>query len=152
MDIATRQWRFEIRVFLLLDELPSKANESHLPSLKHIFNFEISEEGSRGRPAQWKCRFSNAYNPGINLDSLWCFSETQKNLVPQAVTSGPPFRSPPTPTRHSLAIVYTVAIILYLAKFIIIYKLNTCNEMSALWCLSVFFKPGWPILPRYYVY
>ena len=31
MDRATRQWRFEIRVFLLLDELPSKANESHLP-------------------------------------------------------------------------------------------------------------------------
>ena len=31
MDIATRQWRFEIGVFLLLDGLPSMANEPHLP-------------------------------------------------------------------------------------------------------------------------
>ena len=33
MDIATRQWRFKIRVFLLLDGLPSRADESHLPGL-----------------------------------------------------------------------------------------------------------------------
>ena len=30
MGIATRQWRFEIRVFLLLDELPTKVDELHL--------------------------------------------------------------------------------------------------------------------------
>lgn len=29
--MATRQRRFEIRVFLLLDELPSKVDEPHLP-------------------------------------------------------------------------------------------------------------------------
>ena len=37
MDIATRHWRFEIGVFLLLNGLPSKANESHLPGcLPHL--------------------------------------------------------------------------------------------------------------------
>ena len=30
LDVATRQWRFEIGVFLLLDELPFQANELHL--------------------------------------------------------------------------------------------------------------------------
>jgi len=31
MDMAARQQRFEIRVFLPLDELPSQADEPHLP-------------------------------------------------------------------------------------------------------------------------
>ena len=31
LDVAARQQRFEIRVFLLLDELPSQANKLHLP-------------------------------------------------------------------------------------------------------------------------
>ena len=31
MDMAARQRRFEIRVFLLLDELPSLVKESHIP-------------------------------------------------------------------------------------------------------------------------
>ena len=31
MDMAERQRRFDIRVFLLLDGLSSRVNESHLP-------------------------------------------------------------------------------------------------------------------------
>ena len=31
LGIAARQWMFEIRVFLTLDELPSKADKVHLP-------------------------------------------------------------------------------------------------------------------------
>ena len=31
LDVATRQWRFEIRVFHLLGEQPSQANDLHLP-------------------------------------------------------------------------------------------------------------------------
>ena len=33
VDIATRQWWFEIGVFLLLDGLPSKADEPQIPGL-----------------------------------------------------------------------------------------------------------------------
>jgi len=36
MDVAARQRRFGIGVFLLLGELPSQADEPHLPEVKGI--------------------------------------------------------------------------------------------------------------------
>lgn len=95
------------------------------------------------RPWSWKIHNPclnfgrTAYSPSTPDSYIWRKEMTTGHRIPLSMFS---------PSSKHLQLT------LYPAKFIIIYKLNTYNEMSALWYRSVFFKPGWPILQRYYIY